>query len=358
MSYINAAGRRPISDVHMMAAAASRGSSPSARASARSNAGNAGSGGAASTRVAVNGSGRDGAGHHAARDADFAILIESAIEAILAAGDRPDPVFGRFAVLNSFVRAVTYHEGQLLESGIARLTTENPALVLMPSQTALPIVPAALEMLKRNDWSSLEGLRLRSEVHYKTSYAPDLFIVDRDRHAALIIDVKRSLFSVPERRLNALRTRMMASALIAGDWLHIEGRVPGVSKVDVAIIDGSSERRERGSGIFALDEISELIGVPDAGEAMLRLRANFASAVQQEVHAACLRAIGRESGGGSKAESAAGTGWPDEDVDTDPAVDADDDEGAELTAPAARSPGSSPAGRRPIVVGFARSGVP
>lgn len=138
---------------------------------------------------------------------------------MLATGDRPDPVFGRFAVLNSFVCAVTYHEGKLLEAGIARLAAENPALVLMPSQTALPIVPAALEMLKRNDWSSLEGLRLRSEVHYKTSYVPDLFIVDQERHSALIIDVKRSLGSVPEPRLNALPTRMMASALIAGDWL-------------------------------------------------------------------------------------------------------------------------------------------
>lgn len=354
MSYINTAGRRPIPDVHTMAAGASRGGSPSAHRSAQV----AGFDGAAGARGAVGGS-RDGAGLDAARDADFAVLIEKAIEAILAAGDRPDPVFGRFAVLNSFVRAVTYHEGQLLESGIARLATENPALVLMPSETALPIVSAALEMLKRNDWSSLEGLRLPSEVHYKTSYVPDLFLVDRDRHAALIIDVKRSLGSVPERRLNALRTRMMASALIAGDWLHIEGRVAGVSKVDVAIIDGSSERRDRGSGIFALDEIGGLIGVADAGEAMLRLRANFALRVQQEVHAACLRAIGRESGGGRAAGSAAVTGWIDEDVDPDPAVDADDDEGAEGTPPSERSSsGSSSPGRLPIVVGFARSGFP
>ena len=175
MAYINAAGRRPISDVHTMAAAASRGGSPSARPPARRSAKLAGSGGAAGTRGSV-----DGGSLHAAHDADFAILIESAIEAILAAGDRPDPVFGRFAVLNSFVRAVTYHEGQLLESGIARLAAENPALVLMPSETALPIVPAALEMLKRNDWLSLEGLRLPSEVHYRTSYVPDLFLVDRD----------------------------------------------------------------------------------------------------------------------------------------------------------------------------------
>ena len=58
---------------------------------------------------------------------------------------------------------------------------------------------------------------------------------------------------------------MMAAALIAGDWLHIEGRVAGVSKVNVAIIDGSNTRRDSAGGIFALDEIGALIGVPGAG---------------------------------------------------------------------------------------------
>src|SRR5690606_2131772 len=97
--------------------------------------------------------------------------------------------FGPFAELNSVVRAVTYHEGWLLEQGMVRLASENPSLLIMPSETALPIVPAALEMLERNDWRSLKGIRLRSEVHYKSSYVPDLFIVDPGQHRALIVDM-------------------------------------------------------------------------------------------------------------------------------------------------------------------------
>jgi len=236
-----------------------------------------------------NGGGGDAEG---SRNADFDLLIEDAIGAILVAGDRADQVFGSFAELNSLVRAVTYHEGKLLELGVARLASENPALTLMPGETALPIVPAAAEMLKRNGWDALKGIRLRSEVHYRTTYTPDLFIVDHAKHSALILDVKRSLATYQERRLVALRERMMAAALIAADWLHIEGRVAGVTSVEIAIIDGSSERRDRRSGIFALDEIGELIGVPDAGAALLELRAKFACRVQEEIRAACLRAIG------------------------------------------------------------------
>lgn len=292
MSVIHAAIRRPIPDVRMSAVAAGRGDSAAARSNKRGLGATHGNSfrDSSGRANAFSGGGGDDLGD--ARGADFDRLVEHAIAAIRAAGDRPDPVFGPFAELNSVVRAVTYHEGWLLEQGMVRLASENPSLLIMPSETALPIVPAALEMLERNDWRSLNGIRLRSEVHYKSCYVPDLFIVDPGQHRALIVDMKRSLASYPERRLDPLRKRMMAAALIAADWLHIEGKVAGVTSVEVAIVDGSGERRDRGRGIFALDEIGELIEVADAGEAMLELRAKFARRVQEEICAACLRAIG------------------------------------------------------------------
>ena len=241
-------------------------------------------------------------------DRDLDLLVEKAIAAVRSGADaRPDAVFGPFAELNAIVRAVTYHEGRLLEWGLARLCADNPALALMPSETALPVVPAAMELLERNGWESLEGLRLRSEVHYRASYVPDVFLVDTQNHAALILDVKRSLASYAERRLNALRKRMMAAALIAGDWLHVEGRMAGVSRVDIAIVDGSNSERDRAKGIFALDEVGELIGVKDAGQAMLALRAKFACRVRRELEETCRRALARThrtTAGNSLARSA------------------------------------------------------
>lgn len=322
-----------------------------------------------------------GGGAEDSRDADFDLLIEDAIGAILVAGERADQVFGPFAELNSLVRAVTYHEGKLLELGVARLASENPALTLMPGETALPIVPAAAEMLKRNGWDALKGIRLRSEVHYRTTYTPDLFIVDHAKHSALILDVKRSLATYQERRLVALRERMMAAALIAADWLHIEGRVAGVTSVEIAIIDGSSERRDRRSGIFALDEIGELIGVPDAGEALLELRARFACRVQEEIRAACLRAIGDlDVGGGFGADNEHGTNDValDDEITSgegaEHAVAGVDDKGAHRaladdveTVLTGKRSGTRCGGgsgidvrseQRPILVGFARGEVP
>jgi hypothetical protein len=340
----HSAGRRPTADVRRSTLATqSNKSSPAGRA------------GAARATASA-----------ARRVADFDLLIDRAIEAIRAAGDRADPVFGPFAELNSIVRAVTYHEGRLLEWGMARLVAENEALVLMPSETALPIVPAAVELLKRNDWLGLEGLRLRSEVHYKSSYVPDLFLVDRDQHSATIFDIKRSVASYAEPRLNTLRRRMMAAALIAGDWLHIEGRVAGVSKVNVAIIDGSNTRRDSAGGIFALDEIGALIGVPDAGEAMMELRANFALRVQAEVREACLRALGvGGNGSGSAAIGSDELGDGDDNNAEPPDDDIDDSDGSVDRVRSMRSRGERSGmiaqqrvERRPIFVGFARGSSP
>jgi hypothetical protein len=357
MVVFHTAGRRPTADVRSSAAAAPR--------PARGN---------AAPDVADARAARPGDGSTSSfRNADFDALLDRALTAIRAAGDRPDPVFGPFAELNSIVRAVTYHEGRLLEWGVARLADENPSLVRMPPETALPIVPTAVE-LQRNEWAGLEGLRLRSEVHYSTTYTPDLFLVDRERHSALILDVKRSLASYAERRLNMLRRRMMAAALIAGDWLHIEGRVAGVSRVDIAIIDGSSERHDRASGIFALDAIGDLIGIADAGAVMRELRANFARRVQAEVEASCRRAFCRDNGDDADAltagatedddgdDSVDGAAGPDDgkplDEDEDDAVATDRRQAARRRVTSEMSTGRRPAARQPIRVGFARGSGP
>lgn len=403
MPIIRAAGRRPILNIRNPAVAALRGGSTNTRASVHLHDGTVGASTSAGeprrrasdARAFATAAGRpardiganvhgaggapDGSGSRdrlATRDAAFDRLIDRAVVAICEGGSRVDPVFGPFAALNSLVRAVTYHEGCLLEEGMAVLVSENPSLSLMPAETELPIVPAALEILKRNDGATLEGIRLSSEVHHKARYTPDLFVVDHARHRALIIDVKRSLGSYPERRLKALRTRMMASALIAADWLHVEGKVAGVTEVRVAIIDGSSERHDPGTGIIALEEIGDLIGVSDAGEAMIGLRAKFASRVQAEIRAACLCAIAGDDGpAGALAAlddpcdldevveddaggSAAFDDGSDDPLEDNEAGDGRLDDTARVGLAYRRPARAATANGSRSIVGFARSGVP
>ncbi|KQZ21696.1 hypothetical protein ASD50_05040 [Mesorhizobium sp. Root552] len=117
---------------------------------------------------------------------DFARIVDKAIGAIVAGDPKPDAVFGVFAPFIAMARSVSYHEGMLLEAGIIRIAACNPDLMVMPQDRPMPIVPAALAFLERNDWSSLEGIRLRSDVHYRATYTPDLVVVNRKRHSALI----------------------------------------------------------------------------------------------------------------------------------------------------------------------------
>ncbi|WP_336056888.1 hypothetical protein [Nitratireductor sp. CH_MIT9313-5] len=215
-------------------------------------------------------------------------LVDQALEAIRAGNSRSDDVFGDYAELNSFVRAVTFHEGILLEQGLERLASLSPDLRVIKLSEPLPIVPAALELLERNDWDALEAIHLRSEVHYKQTYLPDLLILDRVARRAIIIDVKRSLSSYQESKLKVLRRKMMAAALTAGDVLHQQGR-QGIAEIDIAIIDGSDEQSAQERGVFALREVGELLRLPFAGQAMLKLREMFAARVQDEMQQLCQR---------------------------------------------------------------------
>lgn len=217
-------------------------------------------------------------------------LVDQALEAIRAGNARCDEVFGDYAELNSFVRAVTFHEGILLEQGLERLASLSPDLRVIRLSEPLPIVPAALELLERNEWDALEAIHLRSDVHYKMSYTPDLLILDRVARRAIIIDVKRSLASYQESKLKALRRKMMAAALTAADVLHQQGR-QGIAEIDIAIIDGSDEQSAQERGVFALREVGDLLRLPYAGQAMLKLREMFAARVQEEMQQLCQRLV-------------------------------------------------------------------
>ncbi|MAW79026.1 MAG: hypothetical protein CMI63_02220, partial [Parvularcula sp.] len=247
-----------------------------------------------------------------------------------------DDVFGDYAELNSFVRAVTFHEGILLEQGLERLASLSPDLRVIKLSEPLPIVPAALELLERNDWDALEAIHLRSDVHYKMSYMPDLLILDKVARRAIIIDVKRSLSSYQESKLKALRRKMMAAALTAGDVLHQQGR-QGIAEIDIAIIDGSDEQSAQERGVFALREVGELLRLPYAGQAMLKLREMFAARVQEEMQQLCQRLI--------KASAEPDTSSSDDCL-------AFDDEDPESEGEEAAETASEP--MPPIRVGFAR----
>lgn len=223
-------------------------------------------------------------------EAAWTDLIDRAMAAMASSDAKPDLAFGAFAPVVALVRSVAFHEGVLLEWGLTHLCSLNPNLLVMASDCALPVVPAALAIIRRNGWKDLGGIQLSSEVHAKSTYTPDLLIVDQARHSALILDLKRGLHAYSETRLNGLRERMMATAMIAADWLHVEGKAPPVSQVGIAIIDGSNEASDHGKGIFGLSEIDSLIGVTGAGEAMAQLRALFAARIQAAMEQAC-RAI-------------------------------------------------------------------
>lgn len=229
-------------------------------------------------------------------EADLDLLIDRAINTIMDGEPTDDAILGHYVHIASLVRAVSFREGKLLEQAVERLAKANPNILVLTQSLKLPLVKAAMEAVAGNDWSSLDGVKLDCESPAKGSYTPDLIIVNRARHTAYILDLKRSLASYGDTsRLEELKLKMMASAMVLPDWLYKNQKRLMVDAVEVAIVDGASRPSDHATGIWALSEIDDLLEIDGVADCMAELRLRFAIRVQQLLEAEARKALGLDS---------------------------------------------------------------
>ncbi|WP_244475447.1 hypothetical protein [Rhizobium sp. Leaf311] len=226
-------------------------------------------------------------------EADFDVLIDKAIAAIADGEPVEDEILGHYVNVASLVRAVSFREGKLLEQAVERLAKVNPDLVVLMQSIKLPLVKAAIEAVAGNHWRQLKGVRLDCEAPAKGSYTPDLIVVNCARRAAFVLDLKRSLASYGDTsRLEELKLKMLASAMILPDWLYKSQKRMMVETVGVAIVDGPSRPSDHAAGVWALSEIDDLLEIDGAAACMAELRLRFGGRVQQLLEVEARRALG------------------------------------------------------------------
>ncbi|SKA31653.1 hypothetical protein SAMN05428963_11441 [Consotaella salsifontis] len=225
---------------------------------------------------------------------ELTALVDKTIADIVAGVPAPDAILGDYVGLASLIRSLSFHEGRLLEQAMVALCQRNTDLVVLSQSLRLPVTSTALEAIANNRTGTLKGLAFDADVKTRMTYTPDLIVVNRRRHSATVIDMKRSVASyLDTNRLEELKRRMLAVSLILPDWLYKEHKRLMVDEVGIAIVDGASAPSDHDAGIWALEEIDDLLEMHGAATAMKAMRLTFGDRVRELLKAEAERVVGR-----------------------------------------------------------------
>lgn len=177
--------------------------------------------------------------------------------------------------VTTILRSISGQEGRLIERGIGHVARCNPNLVVLTQNLRLPVTPAALQLVEKNNPAHYRSLTLDADQGGRKNYTPDLIILNKETRVAHVVDVKRSLTSYESTRIDDLRNRMLAAALVVPDLLYKEHRRLVAEEVRIVVLNADNQKSDIDAGIWPLSHLDHLVEVAGAGEAIRHLQMRF-----------------------------------------------------------------------------------
>ncbi|MGQ2916756.1 MULTISPECIES: hypothetical protein [Rhizobium] len=211
----------------------------------------------------------------------FEAVIEELSSQPFSAGALSNALAGGVSEAAAILRAIPIQEGRLLERGIGIIADLNPDLVVLTQNLRLPVTKTALELVEKNDPKHFRSLTLDADTGGRKTYTPDLILLNRKTRLAHVIDVKRSLGSYELSRINDLKTRMLAAALVVPDLLYRDHHRLVAEEVRVVILNAENQRSDIAGGVWPLSDLDHLVEVCGAGKAIGMLREGFHARIDE-----------------------------------------------------------------------------
>ncbi|AKI02685.1 hypothetical protein IMCC20628_04005 [Hoeflea sp. IMCC20628] len=217
----------------------------------------------------------------------FDELIDEVVSPSLSADALANALAGGVDEIAGVLRAIPGMEGRLIERGIAFVAKCNPDLAVLTQNLRLPVTPAAMQVVLMNNPLNYRTVTFDADMGGRKTYTPDLVILNRLTKVAHLVDSKRSLNSYERARIDELRNRMLAAALVVPDFLYKEHRRMVAEDVRVVILNAENQKTDLEGGIWHLSHLDHLVEVAGAGEAIGLLQKKFRSRIQANWKLAC-----------------------------------------------------------------------
>ncbi len=211
----------------------------------------------------------------------FEVLIDELSSQPFSACALSRALAARVSEAAAILRAIPIQEGRLLELGIGIIANLNRDLVVLTQNLRLPVTKTALELVEKNDPKHFRSLTLDADTGGRKSYTPDLIIMNRKTKLAHVVDVKRSLGSYEVSRINELKSRMLAAALVVPDLLYRDPHRLVAEEVRVVILNAENQRADIAGGVWPLSHLDHLVEIGGAGRAIGMLRERFHSRIDE-----------------------------------------------------------------------------
>lgn len=225
-------------------------------------------------------------------------IVDRTVDDWLAAEVQPDRMFGPLGTVIARSHLAYLHDGRLVEALLRAVCAHCPHLRLVDLARPFPIVPAAIEALRRNDWDALEGIALDGEVYADATYMPDVVVAEMESRTVHLLEIKRQVDN-KRKRIQPVLDKLMASALVAPDWLARQARLRGIASVRVAVLDASGGAEDTGRGVLPLSAVDGLLAIPGATASIGAMRRDFHARVADELGRMLREAIGQRAEAGS-----------------------------------------------------------
>lgn len=213
-------------------------------------------------------------------------LVDEVVRASCTFSTGADEARSGYKAISAICRSADRREPDLYRRCLEHALLPHNWLQVLECHS-LPLAEEAMDRVKRSTGAILTDdeayFRERAQQGlYDThrSFSLHLVVLDNTSGELLLVSISNSR-TVPN--LSELKAQLLAAGLVAPGYLERQGYDLDINEVRVVIVDPALTRSDVKNGIFTFNDIDQLFGTSNVGQALNFVATRFSQEIEQAI---------------------------------------------------------------------------